>query len=180
MAWRMRVKLPSFKVTQRCSTSTTRCNYPRGKSIVKESQEGGMEDTVQPEEDLSYKPDDHRDTSTDFAAEGLPSLHSISQKAAVVAWGQVRSALLDAVIESNAMPADNPFCIKCSEAANYRCLQCAPWAYYCHQCYINSHTVINLFHVGEVWEVRRYNTIVYQGWRSRGIWSNCSPKDIST
>ena len=80
----------------------------------------------------------------------------------------------------NAMPTDNPFCIKCgSEAANYCCLQCAPWAYYCHQ----SHTVINLFHVGEVWEVRRYNTRYIRGGGAGGaiiaqiyqcMWEQCS------
>ena len=33
------------------------------------------------------------------------------------------------------------------------CTHCAPWVYYCDQCFAEAHSKINLFHIGEVWEV---------------------------
>ena len=76
--------------------------------------------------------------------------------AVTAAWGQARSALLKAVVESNAMPEDQ-CCISCSYSVTYRCVQCASWAYYCHQCFSDAHSRINLFHTGEVWEVEYHS-----------------------
>ena len=81
-----------------------------------------------------------------------PSLHYIKQKAAVAAWEQNRLSMLKACIECNAMPNDQT-CIMCPSEAEYRCLQCAPWAYFCSNCFADAHRTVNIFHVGEIWEV---------------------------
>ena len=44
-------------------------------------------------------------------------------------------------------------CIMCTEAAVYRCVQCSPCVYYCHECFGEAHTTVNIFHTGEVWQV---------------------------
>ena len=55
-------------------------------------------------------------------------------------------------VEENAMPVGQ-CCIYYPECATHCCSQCAPWACYCDQCFAEAHSKINLFHIGEVWEV---------------------------
>ena len=80
------------------------------------------------------------------------SLYAVKQRASTAAWAQIRSVLLNTAVESSAMPS-NQSCIMCPEAAVYRCVQCSPCVYYCHECFGQAHTTVNIFHTGEVWQV---------------------------
>ena len=84
---------------------------------------------------------------------GLPSLHEIAQKSAVEAWRKVCPLLLQAAIESSAIPPNQTCIVCCAAEALYRCLQCGPRAFFCHCCFEDAHNTTNLFHTGEVWEV---------------------------
>ena len=79
-------------------------------------------------------------------------LYSVKERASASAWAKMRSFLRNTVVECSAMPSDQS-CIKCPEAAVYRCLQCGSCVYYCHDCFGRAHSVTNIFHTGEVWEV---------------------------
>ena len=159
MAWRMRLKLPSFQVTQRIGTgSTVRRNLPRGRKgdcVGDEQLSSGGE-----VESSDLTTTDFFSTSFDTVTEDIQgcssqpevSLHAIKQKAATAAWIQVRPALLKAAVECSAMPVTQ-CCILCLQSASYRCIQCAPWAYFCQNCFSEVHSKINFFHTGEVWEV---------------------------
>ena len=50
------------------------------------------------------------------------SLYAVKQRASTAAWAQIRSVLLNTVVESSAMPS-NQSCIMCPEAAVYRCVR---------------------------------------------------------
>ena len=154
MAWRMKLKLPKFKVTLIGEKNTHR-SVPRGRN------EGDSHLTT---EDLSPS---HSDERPDFYLEpSLPesvddnqtgagvSLHAIKQKAVTSAWDQVRTTLRRAAVENSAMPTDQ-CCIMCSEPATHRCTHCGAWAYYCANCFGSAHSTTNFFHVGEVWKVKR-------------------------
>ena len=82
------------------------------------------------------------------------STHAIKQKAATAAWEKIRPTLLTVAVENSAMPSEQN-CINCAIShATCRCVRCGPWVYYCHDCYVLAHSKVNLFHTGEVWEVR--------------------------
>lgn len=167
MAWRMKQKLPAFKVTQRSPGNVIRRNVARGKGIVRvgikdESsiiEEGadppgttasGLGET-DPEPDLLT---DHT-TGTELSPLDFGdnvSLHYIKQKASTSAWGNIRQGLLKAAVESSAMPV-NQCCVMCTKEASYRCIQCSSCAYYCHECFGLAHTKVNIFHTGEIWQV---------------------------
>ncbi len=84
-----------------------------------------------------------------------PTLHEIKQKANVKGWAEIRQDMLKAAIQCCAMPLEQ-VCVHCTiMEAKYRCLQCSSWAYYCDECFGGIHHKSNLFHVGEVWEVRQ-------------------------
>ena len=158
MAWRMRVKLPALKVTKRTKEGVVRCSLPRGRGLTESTADAGAASLP------AHLDCDERAAIVDAGDVGVDmaktqpanasevSLHYVKQKAATAAWNQVRPALLRAAIEESAMPAGQ-CCINCPEGATHRCTQCAPWAYYCQQCYDEAHSKTNFFHVGEVWEV---------------------------
>ena len=151
MAWRMKVK---FKVTQRGTDSTTaRTNIPRGRHDVKYVEKA----SVSEREPADYtEPTLSPSTSVpDLCGSGeeqIPSLHAIKQAANAEAWKAIRSDLLKAATESFAMPLEQ-CCLLCSDAAQYRCIQCGPNCYYCSQCLGYSHCKTNLFHIPEEWVV---------------------------
>ena len=151
----MRLKLPSFQVTQRTGTgSTVRRNLPRGRKgdCVGDEQlsPGGEVGSSDLTTLTSF--DTVTEHIQDCSSQPEVSLHAIKQKAATAAWTQVRPALLKAAVECSAMPVAQ-CCILCLESASYRCIQCAPWAYFCQNCFGEVHSKINFFHTGEVWEV---------------------------
>lgn len=159
MAWRMRLKLPSYKVTQRIGAGVVRCSLPRGR---KDKVEAKVSDSIVENQKEEEEEEDGlvEMTSDAYQHESDVSLHAIKQKAATEAWNHVRSALLKAAVESSAMPAGQ-HCINCSDHATHRCLQCAPCAYYCYECFVAAHSRINFFHTGEIWEVFRALQIIY-------------------
>ena len=165
MATQMRMKLPSLKLTQRSTRGVVRHRtVPRGmtscysaspseetRSQTSESPEASIEDS-----DATSLVDDGESPMLNFddcdQDLGGPSLHSIKQKAATAAWEKNRVSILKTIIECNAMPS-NQTCIMCASEAKYRCLQCASWAFFCSNCFADAHRSVNIFHVGEIWEV---------------------------
>ena len=155
MAWRMRLKLPPFKVTQRSGAGVVNCKLPRGrKDGVSAKVEAKVGDTIVGTDHGLVDWEMATDENIACQHEYDVSLHAIKQKAATEAWSHVRSAPLKAAVESCAMPADQ-HCINCSDYATHRCLQCAPCAYYCYECFVVAHSRVNFFHTGEMWEVCR-------------------------
>ena len=107
----MRLKLPSFQVTQRTGTgSTVRRNLPRGRKgdcVGNEQLSSGGEVGSSDLTTTDFFP-----TSFDTVTEDIQgcsskpevSLHAIKQKAATAAWIQVRPALLKAIIRCSLPP----------------------------------------------------------------------------
>ena len=125
--------LPSFKLTQRCTRGdATQCSIPRGRRDVKKGaindEEMGSEAGPSWESPPSAIP---LPDLGEFEAEqgSTPTLHEVKQAANVAAWENIRSRLLQAATECNAMPVD-VCCIICSGTAKYRCIHCGPLAYY--------------------------------------------------
>ena len=165
MAWRMKLKLPKFKVTQRESGSSAKSivNIPRGRSAlstedtatvsnVSDSSEGELaEDMV-----LSAEPPPNEFEPTPEAGafnKHQPSLHEIKQAANVESWGKIRNNILKAVVECSAMPHEQ-CCNVCGNAGQYRCTECGPpTVYYCVNCLQVSHSSSNILHTAEIWEV---------------------------
>lgn len=81
-----------------------------------------------------------------------PSLHAIKQKSNVSAWNNVREDLRRVAVECSAMPIDQE-CILCPSPAEYRCIECAAWAFYCSECFGKVHSKVGIFHTGEIWQV---------------------------
>ena len=154
MAWSAKLKLPAFKVTQRvCGASTVLRKVPRGKSRGLNVVSDSVDDPEEQEYFARYG--QSQSTSTHFDSVDDPedtSLYSVKERASASAWAKMRSFLRNTVVECSAMPSDQS-CIKCPEAAVYRCLQCGSCVYYCHDCFSRAHSVTNIFHTGEVWEV---------------------------
>ena len=156
MAWRMKLKLPMFKLTQIGETSTHR-SVPRGRKEA--NFHPGSQFTLSPSPTF----DEVTDEKADFHLEppellhdsqngpGV-SLHAIKQKANVEAWDKVRTTLRRAAVESSALPI-NQSCMMCSDPATHRCTHCGASAYYCASCFSQAHTLTNVFHVGEIWKV---------------------------
>ena len=166
MAWQRKLKLPSLKVVQR-STS--------GKVVYRQVPRGSTSTQAvkNPDEPEQWTPtvEGHRDHEgaheehchhelhtvfMDDSTAGIksePSLYEITRKAMTEVWKEIRPSLLKATVESSAMHPDQ-LCMLCNASAFYRCLQSAPWAYYCSECFKDAHSRINLFHTGDVWEVQ--------------------------
>ena len=73
------------------------------------------------------------------------SLHYVKQKG-YCSMESSPPSTVKVVVEENAMPLGQ-CCINCPECATYSCTQCAPWVYYCDQCFAEAHSKINLFHI---------------------------------
>ena len=167
----MRLKLPAFKVTQRCGGVVNHSTVSRGsiagqsvpvrEEISDDSQSDGEWDEPGMWQDSECSPPI---TMEDFCTTSDPSLHEIKQIASILAWEKLRPKLLHTAVENSALPCKQP-CLLCGEdEAVYRCVQCAPWVHYCHSCFRKAHSNINIFHVGEIWdsevsEVYCYNNI---------------------
>jgi len=151
----MKLRLPSFKVTQRCPRGdVAQYSIPRDRKDVKEE---AMNEEMASEAGPSWESPPSAALFPDlggFEAEQdpTPTLHEVKQAANVAAWENIRSRLLQAAIECNAMPVD-VCCIICSGTAKYRCIHCVPTAYYCLSCLGDSHSKTNVLHCPEVWDV---------------------------
>lgn len=154
MAWRMKLRLPSFKVTQRCTRGdVAQYSIPRGRKDVKEVAMNDEETEAGPswESPPSATPfPDLEEFETE--QDSTPTLHEVKQAANVAAWENIRSRLLQAAIECSAMPVD-VCCIICSGTAKYRCIHCGPTAYYCLSCLGDSHSKTNVLHGPDIWDV---------------------------
>ncbi|CAI8006841.1 hypothetical protein GBAR_LOCUS4927 [Geodia barretti] len=157
MAWRMKVRLPRLKVTQR-STSSPATKVPRGRrggggvaiSAEEEASEApsGSEmrhDEVRDEDHAVVFSDVYHDH--DVVREPSPTLHEINEAANATSWKNIRSELLRAITESFAMPLGKKCCM-CSEAAACRCVQCGAAIYYCIKCFEGSHSTANILKCG--------------------------------
>ena len=145
MAWRMKVRLPSLKVTQRsASSSATNIIVPRGRrdevrvatsmeEAANEPSSGGYEFEGNAADGILDGHPDH-----DFLREPSPSLHEINEAANSLSWKSIRSDLLRAITESFAMPMEKKCCL-CCESAACRCVQCGAAIYYCRKCFEESH-----------------------------------------
>ena len=165
MATQMRMKLPSLKLTQRLTQGVVRHRtVPRGMTTCSSPRDETTSQTQECPEAASFEESGATSLEDDGESPMLnvdgydqdlsgPSLHDIRQKAATAAWEKNRFAMLKTFIECNAMPS-NQTCIMCASEAKYRCLQCASWAYFCSNCFADAHRSVNIFHVGEIWEVR--------------------------
>ena len=79
-------------------------------------------------------------------------MHEIENRASVAAWKTITKGLIDVVVESQAM-LPSTSCILCEIPANVRCKQCGPRTFFCIECFEKLHQHINIFHIGERWEV---------------------------
>ena len=173
MAARLKLKLPSLRVTQRSTTGEINHRLiPRGCTAIQNEpsdlcHDADKEASVEPNPNQSAESGNAFDAGIGLDANDVsvplltptiePSLHVLAQKAAIASWSKLRPDMLKTAIECNAMPLKQK-CILCStNDATYRCLKCAPSAYYCPQCFGDAHRETNYFHTGEVWEV--YNIV---------------------
>ena len=81
-----------------------------------------------------------------------PTLHELESRASAAGWDKIRKDVMKAVTESTAMPVAQG-CLRCKGLASLRCQECGPLGYYCLGCFEASHSVVNLFHLAEKWEV---------------------------
>lgn len=81
-----------------------------------------------------------------------PSLLEIQSKASISAWQQLREKILVITTESSAMPVGEN-CMYCDDQAQFRCIKCGPFSYYCLLCFRQWHQTSNFFHIAERWEV---------------------------
>ena len=169
MAARLKLKLPSLRVTQRSTTGVVSHRLiPRGRTSIQnepsdlchsdaeDCERASIESGLSAESDNAL---DGLDLDTSHVSGSLStpmnehSLHVLAQKAAIASWNNIRPDMLKTAIEGNALPLKQK-CIVCStDDATYRCLKCAPWAHFCPQCFSDAHRRTNIFHTGEVWEV---------------------------
>ena len=105
MAWRMKLRLLSFKVTQRCTRGdVAQYSIPRGRKDVKEVAMNDEETEAGPswESPPSATPfPDLEEFETE--QDPTPTLHEVKQAANVAAWENIRSRLLQATIECSAI-----------------------------------------------------------------------------
>ena len=160
----MNLKLPVFKVTERSPSGVVHRNVPRGKKSVDRGRND--DSSVAKEADCVLDPPDSDPSFTEPILEPSlddvgdddknVSLYMIKQKASTSAWASIRQGLLKTAVENSAMPI-NQQCIMCCCEAVYRCVQCLPCGYYCHDCFGQAHMKVNIFHTGEVWQVNKFN-----------------------
>ena len=147
------MKLPAFKVTQTTSSApTVHRHVPRGQFTACNSQYIDASDCEVPSQHEESVDVERERMESDFSSHmdclgQSVSLHAVKQQVSACAWGQIRSVLRKAVVESSAMPK-NQVCILCSKMALYRCIQCGPNSYYCCDCFGQAHKSVNIFHIG--------------------------------
>ena len=147
-----RVCLPALKVTRRPAHSKKSVSYFRrkasGLAIVRKSERqsghGGLVETSSLE-DCQFSPS---------SASQEPTGHEIDSKAVITGWEKIRHKIRTAVTESAALPILQA-CLLCEASATMRCKQCGPKGYYCLECFLTSHSSVNIFHVAEIWKVRK-------------------------
>ena len=143
-----RVVLPALKLTKIPTHGVKSVEYVH--RVVADSQPVQAEN--HPSSSLHGAPEEVNYFATTSEVEE-PTCYEVESRACVVGWKRVRNKLLEVVTENAAMPLLS-VCLCCKSEAVIRCKQCSPSAYYCSTCYEERHSITNIFHVGEKWEVR--------------------------
>ena len=115
MAWRMKVKLPVFKVTQRSSSGLVSRNIPRRQNTTSSSCGDDTNDPLveagtcegDPFVSSSFMPMEPTLQSSGDSVGQNVSLYAVKQRASTAAWAQIRSVLLNTAVESSAMPSNH-------------------------------------------------------------------------
>lgn len=171
MAYR-RVALPVMKLTRRPATGDKSLKYIHG-DIPFHPQREKVEETSTDRGDTEK--DEAGDVDVDSLLFGMPdeteelTQHELESRAAMAGWEKIREDLINVVTEYAAMPLGQvckcfpwywftdeiiQVCLNCKGSACVRCRDCGPLGYFCSGCFENAHRYVNLFHVGEKWEVR--------------------------
>lgn len=157
MAQHLSLRLPIFKLRKRSTSgpSQSEAVHPTcgisctDVKIVEDSDTESLSDDDQLD-DPSGHGDEQAEVGDEF--EG-PSLYKIQQETAASGWKNIRSKLLRAAVEANAMPPEQVCINDCGTPASLRCLKCSLTSFYCHDCFISIHAHSNFFHVAEEWKV---------------------------
>lgn len=162
MAQHVSLRLPGIKLRKRsargpCQKEIIHPNYGLSQpQDVEDSEKSDFSETFSDADHHSYPPDEldpGGDTGSFGGIEG-PSMYKIQQDAAASGWEKIRSSLLRAAVEANAMPPEQ-CCVNepCVARATLRCLKCGLSSFYCPDCFIDIHAHSNFFHVAEEWKV---------------------------
>lgn len=154
-----RFPLPCLKLTQRPAFGQQSVNViQRG---VPDSLQNSMQVPDEASGDPSGSEDSDSATKGDLDTDSFlfptsdpnePTTYELEQKSSVAGWEGVRSGILTAVTELQAMPIGQT-CLNCENTASLRCQRCGPFSFFCADCFQISHYRTNLFHVPEKWEV---------------------------
>ena len=113
--------------------------------------------------ETSYDLDDSESMDEDQEGQNTRSRYERRKVKEGEWWKALQDELVKTYIENSAM-LPQQICVKCVEdgrpestlpIAEIRCLDCAPNQYFCHYCAEKLHQTRNLFHVVEVWKVKR-------------------------
>lgn len=111
---------------------------------VFETRAGASNITASESDDMSDSP-----TCTETA-------YIKAKKKELDAWNVVSDDMLKVSFELEALI--NTFCMVCSEAARYRCMECSTTAVFCEGCVKNTHT--NSMHIYEKWNVSNMHSFI--------------------
>lgn len=159
MAWWMKLRLPSFKLAQRCTRgNAAQHSIPRGCKDVK--NEAMNDEEMGSEAGPSWENPSSATSLPDlgdFEAEqgSTPTLHEVKQAVNVAALEDIRSRLLQAATECNAMPVD-VCCIICSGSTGVSTVVHLPTTAF-HVLGIHTYSKANVLHGPEVWDVSHTN-----------------------
>ena len=151
MAYR-RLSLPSLRITHRPVLGDKSVHYshqglPHTLNKQETNHSGSMDDesreTLDHETLSMIHPDSEIMESTS---------HELESKASATGWAELRRHMLVAVTEIAAMPLSQ-VCLHFDQFAFYCCQQCGPLVFFCQECFLRSHSSVNIFHVPEKWEV---------------------------
>ena len=154
MSFYTQLKLPPLKLTH---------HQPKTKSVKKKVLFRGVEAEGSSVSEPAADPinDDDLDTtpaldqslwSAPASVEDEPTHHELQSKSSQKGWDLLCRKFLSAFTECSSMPKEEK-CVFCVQPALFRCQECGPCIFYCKNCWITHHQVVNLFHVPEKWEV---------------------------
>ena len=83
------------------------------------------------------------------------------------AWEKMRSRLRSSHVKQQFLPDNSP-CVECTQeghaipkTAVYRCQDCGPGQFYCHDCATSLHRTRNFFHILELWRVSNNTFMIW-------------------
>ena len=137
MAFHRCFKLPPLRLTQRCGTDVQVRSVHRGVAVCSQQSPGPeqVERGRQEIQDMSNLP-------LNEESDDEPTDHQLHIQASVRGWEKLRTGMLLNAVESSAMPIGQDRLL-CSEQAVFRCQECGPLVYYCHDCFAKQHEKVN-------------------------------------